>query len=85
MTVTAGMEPEEEKRSAGDSTNQGNISHNVDEAKSTPAETSDLEWKNDKHNPYNWPKARKNIQLLTIMSIAFTWYVWSERGASSLF
>ncbi|KAF2997775.1 hypothetical protein E8E14_001868 [Neopestalotiopsis sp. 37M] len=66
------MEAKEEKRSAGDSSNHGNISHNVDEAKSTPAETSDVEWKNDKHNPYNWPKARKNIQLLTIMSIAFT-------------
>ncbi|KAH6648338.1 hypothetical protein BKA67DRAFT_360893 [Truncatella angustata] len=33
------------------------------------------DWKEDKHNPYNWSKQRKNIQLVTMMSIAFTWYV----------
>jgi hypothetical protein len=38
----------------------------------TPADTPAWDWKDDKHNPYNWSKTKKNIQLVTIMSIAFT-------------
>ncbi|KAI1866426.1 hypothetical protein JX265_007727 [Neoarthrinium moseri] len=30
------------------------------------------DWLEDSHNPYNWPKWKKNVQLLTIASIAFT-------------
>jgi hypothetical protein len=35
---------------------------------------SDWNWKQDSYNPNNWPKWRKNMQLLTIASIGFAWY-----------
>lgn len=51
---------------------------------STPAETSPEQesdgspsawkWESDPHNPYNWPKWRKNVQLAMIALVGFTWY-----------
>lgn len=32
------------------------------------------DWATDSQNPYNWPKWKKNIQLITIATIGFTWY-----------
>ncbi|KAI0125589.1 major facilitator superfamily domain-containing protein [Xylariales sp. AK1849] len=39
--------------------------------KSAP-EGSAWDWKEDVNNPYNWPRWKKNVQLVTIASIAFT-------------
>lgn len=46
----------------------------MDDSKEPPMdEALAWDWTKDKHNPYNWTKPRKNIQLVTLMSIAFTW------------
>jgi hypothetical protein len=48
----------------------------------TAASISDWDWKQDEHNPYNWPKWKKNLQLVTIASIAFTWFVFPDPSLS---
>ncbi|KAI0204881.1 MFS general substrate transporter [Astrocystis sublimbata] len=44
----------------------------IEKAVANDSLPTDASWKTDRHNPYNWPKWKKNVQLAAVAIIAFT-------------
>ncbi|KAK9416856.1 putative Major facilitator superfamily (MFS) profile domain-containing protein [Seiridium unicorne] len=62
-----------DKRALADSPSEAvRVTHSSENKENMAEVASAWDWKDDQHNPYNWSKTKKNVQLITIMSIAFT-------------